>query len=120
MLRVDSHPGKAVLLQDFVLDFYSLRGSKIKGAPRARIFWNLCRVELKGSKASKRKYYQSTYFAMNSISILAAFPDNLYYAQECKHQPGSSQLNAQHIEQAIKYLVVGNRWSQWLNDKGAQ
>ena len=120
MPRVDSQPGKSVVLKDFVLDFYSLRASKTKGTPKARIFGNLYRVELKGSKQSKRKYYQSTYYAMDSILILAAFPENLYYAQGCKNLPGSTQLHAQHIEQAVKFLVVGNRWSQWLNDKGAQ
>ena len=63
-------------------------------------------------KKGKAERYIATFNNLNSIAILAAFPENTY--KTGKTGQGSTSLHKQHVDYAAEFGVVANRWLQWL------
>jgi len=104
-----------VRLNDFKVAYYATRGGQ------SCVLGTLYPVTLQKDPKDKgaAKQYIATFNNMNSIAILASFPENTYKTVR-KTTHGSTSLHKQHVEFAAEFGVVANRWLEWLASGAAR
>jgi hypothetical protein len=117
--RVDPKPGKGqVQLRDMKLIFYKTKGTATKRKEKGPIYRTMYKAEDQDSSTPKKRVYiQSVMEKLSSLAILKVFDPSTYLAGKAGDKHQISQLMSLHVEEAVNFTVVQERYGKWLVER---
>jgi hypothetical protein len=110
--------GNQATLSNMELDFYlTVHSSKSKGS-KLPIYGRMVRAEHTNSRkgVGKKNYVTESLDELSSLAILRVFSPGSYIVGG-RVADAASRLASVHVQQAVDFAVVQERYGQWLANK---